>query len=279
MRAVTIREISVKSAISRSSLPEYDYSLNPYSGCLHGCRYCFAIDFTKQTDARTDWGGTVYVKKNLPEVLGHQIKTMRRGLVGVATVTDPYIYPEAVYRITRHSLKILLSNGFRVSIQTKSPLVLRDVDLIGHYGRAVDVGFTVTSLDRRISDLIEPFAPSPLSRVHAIERLVSEGISTWIFIGPIIYGVNDSVSAISDIVEAASATSSRVIFDFYNEYRGSAALMNGLFSDSKAKSGEATGGWKNSIIQLFRELSSKFKVEIGSQSEEWTRMPATGKLF
>ncbi len=279
MRAVNIREISVKSAISRSSLPEYDYAVNPYSGCLHGCRYCFAIDFTMQSDARVDWGGTVYVKKNLPEILDHQTKSMRRGLVGISTVTDPYIYPEATYRLTRQSLIILLSRGFRVSLQTKSPLVLRDIDLISRYQEHIDVGFTITSMNREVTDVIEPYAPSPASRLHALERLSMAGIRTWIFIGPIIEGVNDSEPVISEIVEAASRYSSRIIFDFYNEYAGSSALLKGLIPERSVKMGKAGLSWKKGIMDMFRDLSARFGVEVNLQSEEWLRRPAMGKLF
>ncbi|WP_297215171.1 radical SAM protein, partial [Thermoplasma sp.] len=142
-----IIEIDVKSALQNSGLMELDYSLNPYLGCMHRCLYCYAMDMTKDKRAADDWGSTIIVKRNILDVLRRELPHKRRGVVGVSTITDPYQPVEFRYRLTRRSMEMLLKEGFRVSVQTKSPLVARDLDLFARYPERVDVGITITTVD------------------------------------------------------------------------------------------------------------------------------------
>ncbi|MEM3676367.1 MAG: radical SAM protein, partial [Thermoplasmataceae archaeon] len=154
-----IIEIEVKHALHDSGLPEMGFSINPYLGCQHRCLYCFAIDFTNNREAREHWGQVVVVKKNFVDALVKDIKNVPRKVVGVSTITDPYQPVEAKYRITGKSLEVLLGNGFRVSVQTKSPLVLRDLELIKRYRNRADVGMTITHPDPARSVLLETQTP------------------------------------------------------------------------------------------------------------------------
>ena len=126
---IKVVEVTAASALNRSGLSELDYTLNPYLGCLHACRYCFAVDMTPHREAREMWGSTVAVRVNILDVLKKEIHRLRRGVVGVSTITDPYQAVEGRYGITRSCTEMLLRNGFRVSVQTKSPLVRRDVEI------------------------------------------------------------------------------------------------------------------------------------------------------
>ncbi|MEN3051645.1 MAG: radical SAM protein, partial [Candidatus Methanosuratincola petrocarbonis] len=117
-------------------------------------------------------------------------------------------------RIVRGALGIFRDAGFPVSIQTKSPLVLRDLDLLT--GMDAEVGFTITSHRSDFRKRFEPGAPEPSSRLHALEVLSKAGIRTWIFYGPIIHGFNDSEEDIRDIVRAAARTGSKVLYDRIN---------------------------------------------------------------
>ncbi|MEM0155450.1 MAG: radical SAM protein, partial [Thermoplasmataceae archaeon] len=191
-RKIRIMEIETNHALSKSGLPELNYALNPYMGCLHACIYCFAIDFTSEREPRENWGSVVAVKTNLLETLRKEITGRKRGIVGVSTITDPYQAIEGKYRLTRESIKMLTENGFRVTVQTKSPLVTRDRDIFVSHKKFVDVGMTITTLDPKMWSLIEPGSPPPQSRVRALKTLSAESISTWIFLGPVMKGLNDS---------------------------------------------------------------------------------------
>ncbi|HEW63519.1 SPL family radical SAM protein, partial [Fervidicoccus fontis] len=205
--------IEVKSAISQSGLPDLDYALNPYLGCSHGCIYCYARLYTKDERASKNWGKVVLVKTNLVEVLKKEVKRKKKGIVGVGTITDAYQPLEAIYKLTRRSVKILLESGFYLSFQTKNPLILRDKEILLNYREKVDVGFTITSLKSSVSKFIEPNAPFPISRANAIRALSKEGIKTWIFYGPIIPRINDDRETADAIVTLAVETGSTLFYD------------------------------------------------------------------
>ena len=122
--------VDCKSAVSPSRLPELDYSLNPYVGCEHGCLYCYVRGFCKDREEGLAWGKFVKVKRNILDVLKQQLSSLRKGIVGVSTATDPYQPIESRLRLTKACLEVLSYMGFPVSIQTKSALILKDVDII-----------------------------------------------------------------------------------------------------------------------------------------------------
>ncbi len=208
-----IRHVRISRALTRSGLPDLDYALNPYIGCLHGCIYCYARLYTRYKIVRENWGSIVFVKDNLIDVLRKDIVNYPPGVVGVGTITDPYQPVEAVYELTRKSIEILLVNGFHTSIQTKNSLILRDLDLLVKYKDNVDVGFTITSLDPIKSQRMEPWASPPIARVNALKKISEAGVETWIFLGPIIPGYNDDSSSIESIIKVASETGSKVLID------------------------------------------------------------------
>ena len=212
--AVTYRRIRVKNALSRSGLPDIDYAFNPYAGCAHGCLYCYARAYTRHREVAENWGQIVYIKENVLEVLAREVRRQKPGVVGVSTITDPYQPVEAQEKLTRRGIQILLEAGFHVSIQTKSPLVLRDLNLLAENKQKVDVGFTIITLDSELSRLLEPGAPSPIERARALEEISARGIETWVFLGPILRGVNDSTGNLSRIVQLAAKTGSILLYDF-----------------------------------------------------------------
>jgi len=209
----TIYSVKVKEALSRSGLPDLDYALNPYIGCWHACIYCYARLYTGDRRVSENWGDIILVKENIVETLRREVKRRKPGVVGVGTITDAYQPVEALYGLTRKSIRILLENGFHTSIQTKNPLVLRDLDILKKYKDRVDVGFTITTLDKDIARIIEPRAPPPKARAKALERISEEGIETWVFYGPIIPGLNDDEETISGLVELVRQTGSILYYD------------------------------------------------------------------
>lgn len=270
MRNIRVREIEAKTALNKSGLPELDYSLNPYLGCLHGCRYCYAIDMTSHMEARENWGEVVAARTNIAKILSKEVNTKKRGLVGIATITDPYQLVELKYGLTRSSIQILLKHGFRVSIQTKSPLVLRDLDLLAGNPGKVDVGMSLATLDQKVANVIDPFAPAPLSRTRALSRLAEAKIDTWAFLGPIIPGINDSKDGLRRVLEFCSDNGIRVIYDTLTIYAGASKLMQtseGMdFSAIRSRLGPS---FKRRVFDTIKEIASGLDLECNSQEEEF----------
>lgn len=260
-------EIETSGSISRSGMRELDYCLNPYLGCHHGCTYCYAIDMTSRRDAAENWGEVVYVRRNIVGNLAADIKGLRRGTVGISTITDPYQAVEAKYRLTGKSLKILLENGFRVTLQTKSPLARLDFHLLARYRNLADIGFTIATSDNARTRLTEPHTPSPGARFRAIKEASSLGINTWIYFGPIMKGINDSQEEISAIMRWASSSNSRVIFDFYRNYEGSRKTIAASGLNPEGLSGN--DAWRERVSSAIIKTAAEFSVEVNSEEEEW----------
>jgi DNA repair photolyase len=211
---VEYSQIICRTALSPSRLPGLRYSLNPYTGCEHGCLYCYSRSVFRDRQLAKDWGKFVRTKNNVSEVLARELKHKPKGTIGLSTVTDPYQPLESKTKLTRKCLEILSAHDFPVSIQTKSDLVLRDADLIKP-GKC-DVGVTITTMNRELARKIEPMASSPDARAKVLEEFASRGVQTWIFLGPIIPEVNDSKQSLEEIIEAAEKTGSKILYDKLN---------------------------------------------------------------
>lgn len=193
-----IKEIKVKTALSPSQLPGLDYALNPYRGCAHACVYCYA-PYVIHWD-KGKWGELVEVKVNLPRILSKELRIKKKGVVGIGTVTDPYQLAEKKYEITRRCLELLLMHDFPVCIQTKSLLVLRDTDLLKKFSN-MEVGITLTTLDDRVRERMEPGASDAEERLRALSELGKKGINTWVFLGPVMPYITDVEALIDAIAE------------------------------------------------------------------------------
>ncbi|TRZ87817.1 MAG: radical SAM protein [Methanosarcinales archaeon] len=194
-----IREIQVKTALSPSQLPDLDYALNPYRGCAHACVYCYAPSVIHWDKGK--WGELVEVKINLLRILSKELHVKKKGVVGLGTVTDPYQPAEKKYELTRRCLELLLMHDFPVCIQTKSSLVLRDIDLLKEFTN-VEVGITLTALDDAVREKMESGASSVSERLRTLSELRENGIKTWVFLGPMmphITEVEALVDAIADV--------------------------------------------------------------------------------
>lgn len=203
--------MQVKTALSRSGLPGLDYALNPYRGCAHACGYCYAPDIIHLGNSEV-WGECVEPKENLPLLLAKELKRKEMGVVGIGTVTDPYQPIEEKYLITRHCLEQLARKGGPVTVQTKSDLVTRDIDILKRMN--VEVIFTITTLDRELAERIEPGAPSPERRLKAMTEISAAGIKTWTFLGPVIPGMNDSHESLEGVIRATKKAGGRsVMYD------------------------------------------------------------------
>jgi DNA repair photolyase len=195
---VIIREIYARSILSKSKI--YDYTINAYTGCQHGCTYCYARFMKRTTGHSEPWGEFVDVKINAPDLLQKEITKKARGKVWISGVCDAYQPLEAKYKLTRKCLEILVSYDWPITIQTKSPLVLRDVDLLKKASK-IEVGFTITTADDNIRRLFEPNAPPTESRIKALDELHKVGIRSFAMIAPMLPGAGGLVSMLSGKVD------------------------------------------------------------------------------
>ena len=187
-----IEEISVKSVLTRSNLPVSDYSVNPYVGCTHACVYCYASFMKRFTNHPEPWGDFLDVKR-WPAI--RNAEKYRGKELFFGSVTDPYVPQEAVHRRTRALLEELQGSGIRLSIATKSDLVLRDLDLIKTFPDA-RVSWSINTLDEPFREDMD-HAVSIERRLEAMRVFHEAGVRTTCFISPIFPGITD-VEAIID---------------------------------------------------------------------------------
>jgi len=180
---VKIKEIQAKSILSKSKV--YSWTINPYVGCGHGCFYCYAQFMKKYTGHREKWGEFVDVKINASELLAQEIKKKEKGMVWISGVCDPYQPLEKRYGLTKKCLEIFQQNNWPVVVQTKSPLVLRDLDLFKSF-KQIEVGFSIATGDEKIRKIFEPKAPPISARIKVLDRLHQEGIKTYAMIAPVL---------------------------------------------------------------------------------------------
>jgi DNA repair photolyase len=181
---IQVREVEAKSILNKSKI--FDYCVNPYTGCQVGCAYCYAKLFIPRYSGHSEpWGTFVDAKTNAPDLLRNQLRRAKPGTVWVSSVCDPYQPLEARYLLTRRCLEVLAESGFSVQVQSKSVLLLRDIDVLARI-RKLEVGFTIATDDERTARLFEPFASTPEERAKALGVLRSRGIQTFAFIGPLL---------------------------------------------------------------------------------------------
>lgn len=193
-----VQEVRAKSILSRSKI--YRYVVNPYTGCQHGCSYCYARFMKRVTGHREPWGDFVDVKVNAPELLRNEIRRKSKGRVWISGVCDPYQPLEEQYRLTRQCLAILVGNNWPVIIQTRSPLVLRDLDIIRE-AADIEVGLSITTADDDIRKLFEPHAPPIPDRILALDELHSAGVRTYAMIAPVLPGAEGLAGLLSGKVD------------------------------------------------------------------------------
>ncbi len=188
-----ITEKKAKSILSKSQV--YDYALNPYVGCQHSCVYCYAKFIKRFTGHAERWGEFVDIKINAPELLAREVKRKKVGRVWISGVCDPYQPLENRYMVTGRCLDILVENGWPFTVQTKSALVLRDMEILRRANDS-EVGFTITTADEKIRGIFEPGAPPSRERIEALAALHSKGIRTFAMVAPILPGAEGLVSAL-----------------------------------------------------------------------------------
>lgn len=193
-----IKEIPAKNILSNSRI--YNYTVNPYVGCQHNCTYCYARFMKRFTGHSESWGEFVDVKINAPDLLQKEICKKPKGRVWISGICDCYQPSERRYRLTRKCIEILAGRGWPLTIQTKSPLVLRDMDLLKQ-SADIEVGFSITTADDNIRRIFEPHAPPVNERIRALEELHLYGIKTFAMIAPVLPGAGGLGSLLNGKVD------------------------------------------------------------------------------
>ncbi len=195
---MNVKEIHSKTILSASKV--YDYVINPYVGCQHACHYCYARFIKRFTGHKEPWGGFVDIKINSSDLLRAEIKKKKCGRVWISGLCDPYQPLEAKYKLTRSCLEILAYNNWPVVIQTRSPLVLRDIDILKGAVN-FEVGLTITTTDDEIRKLFEPYAPPIKERLNTLNELHRSGIRTYAMIAPILPGAETLADALEGKID------------------------------------------------------------------------------
>jgi DNA repair photolyase len=203
-------EITCKSAIHRvQGMPYLKWSLNPYGGCVHKCRFCFAVQYRVVADQGTqqDFGTRLFIKTNILDVLARQLRgrALQGEHITMGTATDPYQPVEGRYRLTRGALGLLGEHANPVSLLTKSPMVIRDVDLLVDLTRiaSAEVFFSITTVDLDLWRTVEPGTANPFHRLRAMRTLREAGVRAGVLMAPVLPGLTDSAASIAAVAAAA----------------------------------------------------------------------------
>jgi DNA repair photolyase len=207
---IRFHEVEARSALNRvpekSRMP-FRWTVNPFRGCSHGCTYCFARPTHTYLDlnAAEDFEREIVVKVNVPELLRAELSKPRwaRELVAFGTNTDPYQWVESRYELMPPMLDALAEARTPVSVLTKSPLALRDLDRFKRLAEVVEVSvnFSIPTLEEKAWRETEPHTPSPRKRIEAVAELNRAGIPSGVLIAPLMPGINDAPEQVEEIIE------------------------------------------------------------------------------
>ncbi|MEO0255620.1 MAG: spore photoproduct lyase family protein [candidate division WOR-3 bacterium] len=226
---------------------EKKYTVNPYTGCNHRCRYCYITSYIKD-------GFKLRLKKNYIEIIKREIKKIKNVYpFNLSSSSDPYPEIEKKLLLTRKTLLLLKEKNFKVSIITKSPLVLRDIDILREMNSFVS--FTITHYSDEISRKVEPFAPPASERIKVAEKLIREGIKVCIRIDPVIPGYNDKEDIAYKILKNLNGVF-MVVFSTYKAKPDNFLRMKEIFPHLENLP------WEKKKIRGYRYLSYDFRREI-----------------
>ncbi len=203
------REEPCKSALNRVKGMGFGWSLNPYMGCAHQCTFCYVRAFERRAERPSDdrYGWSIRVKVNVADVLRRELarKSWKGELVAIGAATDPYQPAEGRYRLTRACLETLAEAANPISIITRGPMIVRDLDVLTTAGARADVSvnFSVPTLDDKIWRYTEPNTAPPIQRLRALRTLVDAGIKAGVGVAPILPGLSDDPKLLDDVVRAA----------------------------------------------------------------------------
>lgn len=216
--AVEYREEPCRTALNRVQGMRFGWSLNPYMGCAHRCTFCYVRAFERRADRPWDdrYGQSIRVKTNIAEVLACELRrpSWRGDDVVIGAATDPYQPAEGKYRLTRRCLEVLAARSNPASIITRSPMVIRDIDVLQEAAvrGGMSISVSIPTLDREVWKRTEPGTAPPAQRLRAVKLLNEAGIKTGIAMAPILPGLSDSPAALAGVVRAAREVGAAIVW-------------------------------------------------------------------
>jgi DNA repair photolyase len=213
----TYQEVTCRSAINHVKGLPFDWTLNPYRGCTHGCHYCYARRYHRQFEMNADdeFASVILVKKNFVEVLERELArpSWTGEYIAIGTATDCYQPIEGHYKLTRESLKALVRARNPAGLITKGPMVVRDRDVLSDLTSAAGctVYISVPTVDEQAWETLEPGTAHPLQRLRAVRELVDAGISAGVLMNPIVPGFSSSRAKIERTIKAIADHGARFI--------------------------------------------------------------------
>lgn len=220
------QEVTCRSALNRVKGMPFQWTLNPYRGCTHGCHYCFARRYQSQLELGVgdDFSSVILVKLNFATVLRRELsrETWRRRtreerqLVAFGTATDPYQPIEGRYRLSRKTLKVLADFRTPCTLVTKGPMVVRDVDVLSELSRHAQcsVSISIPTVDEDAWARLEPGTAHPLKRLEALRRLSDAGIDAGVLMAPIVPGISSHPAKLERTISAIADHGARYIGGF-----------------------------------------------------------------
>jgi DNA repair photolyase len=203
------REEPCLSALNRVKGMAFEWSLNPYMGCVHRCTFCYVRAFEKRADRPSDerYGTSIRVKVNVVEVLRHELArpSWEGDSVAVGAATDPYQPAEGRYRLTRGCLEAFAEAANPFGLITRGPMIVRDLDVLTEAARRakVSITFSIPTLDDEVWRKTEPSTAHPRQRLRAVKELVDAGIKVGVGMAPILPGISDRPEQLREVVKAA----------------------------------------------------------------------------
>jgi len=270
-----ITEIKVKSILIKSGLPDADWVVNPYVGCVFGCKYCYAAFIGRWKHSSEEWGSFVDIKINAPEILQKELTNLEKknksknfGSIFFSSVTDPYQCAEEKHQITRQCLAVLADFSYEgeISILTKSPLVCRDVDILKRI-RNANIGLTIASPDDAVSRFLEGAAPPVSLRMDALKELHFAGIPTYAFVGPLLPYFTARTDKLEKIfIKLKECGVAEAYIEHINlsakirerlfEYLGKTSELIPYFQEAR------TGEYRQSLEKIIYPLAKKYGIGI-----------------
>jgi DNA repair photolyase len=213
----TYQEVVCRSALNRVRGMPFNWTLNPYRGCTHGCHYCFARRYHAQfeMDADDQFASVILVKRNFVEILQRELdrSSWAREHVAFGTATDPYQPIEGHYRLTRRSIAALARGRTPIGLITKGPMVVRDCDVLVNLTRAAGctVYMSVPTVDEDAWRRLEPGTAHPLQRLRAVRELIEAGVDAGVLMAPIVPGFSSARDKLERTVKAIADHGARFI--------------------------------------------------------------------
>jgi DNA repair photolyase len=257
---IHVRQIRCSSLLHEMSFGSTtEYTINQYRGCTHGCVYCYAPSLIHEDRS---WGSYVDVKMNAHYVLDRELARAKKQVVFVSSASDPYQAVEARYKITQKVLKVLVRHQFPVLLLTRSPLVLRDLELLQGFNW-VRVGFSISSVSSRF---YEPGVPSLERRIEALAKLHDEGVKTFVSMAPIIPALilSDLDDLFDKLCDAGLSTISFGLLRF-NGYEESRKM----FEERSGKSSSEVMENGRSVYQEVKQKAAAHGLDISGSVLSW----------